>query len=145
MTDTITTGSRVSLHYVGTLDNGDVFDSSRDRGEPLNVVTGVGQIIPGMDTELEGMSTGDTKTFTVTAEEAYGSRQEDFTTDVPRSAFPEEMDLGEGMVIPLQGPEGNVLATLMSTTDETATFDLNHPLAGKDLTFDVEIISVEVG
>ena len=145
MTNTITTGSRVSLHYVGTLENGDVFDSSRERGEPINVVTGVGQIIPGMDSEIDGMSTGETKTFTGSADEAYGARQENFTTEVPRSAFPEEMELNEGMVIPLQGPDGNVLATLTGTNDETATFDLNHPLAGKDLTFEVEIVSVEAG
>lgn len=142
-TDTITTGSRVALHYVGTLNNGDVFDSSRERGEPLNVVAGVGQMIPGMDRELDGMSTGDTKTFTLSADEAYGQRTEDNTTTVAKSLFPEELDLAPGSVIPLQGPQGPVLATVDSFTDEDVVFDLNHPLAGQDLTFEVEIVSIE--
>ena len=141
-TDTITTGSRVALHYVGTLNNGDVFDSSRERGEPLNVVAGVGQMIPGMDRELEGMSTGESKTFTLTADEAYGERRDDHTTVIAKTLFPDELELTPGTVVPLQGPEGPVLATVATFTDEDVVFDLNHPLAGQELTFEVEIVSI---
>ncbi len=143
MSNTITNGSRVALHYTGTLTDGEVFDSSRERGEPLNVVTGVGQLIPGMDAALDGMTEGDTKTFTVTPEEGYGERITEAKTEIPRTAFPEDMDLNEGMVMPLNGPDGNILATVETITDTMVAFDLNHPLAGKDLTFDVEVLSVE--
>jgi peptidylprolyl isomerase len=106
-------------------------------------VAGVGQLIPGMDAALDGMTTGETKTFTLEAEDAYGERSSDATTEIPTDSFPEEMELTEGLVVPLSGPEGNLLATVTGVTDGVATFDLNHPLAGKALTFEVEILSVE--
>lgn len=140
---TITTGSRVALHYVGTLPNGETFDSSRDRGEPLNVVAGVGQMIPGMDRELDGMTVGETKTFTLTPEEGYGNRDPERTTLVAKSLFPDDLDLTVGGVVPLQGPEGTVLATVQEFTDEDVMFDLNHPLAGQDLTFEIEVVSID--
>jgi FKBP-type peptidyl-prolyl cis-trans isomerase 2 len=96
-----------------------------------------------MDAALDGMTEGDTKTFTVTPEEGYGERITEAKTEIPRTAFPEDMDLNEGMVMPLNGPDGNILATVETITDTMVAFDLNHPLAGKDLTFDVEVLSVE--
>ena len=92
------------------------------------------------------MTEGETKTFTVTPEEAYGDRNEEATTTLSRSMFPEDFPFEDDMVIPLQSSEGNpVLSTLLEHNDTEVTVDLNHPMAGKNLTFEVEVISVTSG
>lgn len=143
MTITINPGDTVTLHYKGTLEDGTVFDSSHDRGEPMTVTAGNGQLITGFDTALTGMSEGETKTFTLTPDEAYGPRDENATTTLDKSIFPEDFTFTENMKVPLQGPQGGpILATLTEIADDTVVADLNHPMAGKSLTFEVEVLTI---
>ena len=143
MTNTIENGTTVVLHYRGTFTDGTEFDSSHGRGEPMTVSIGTGQLIPGFENNLQGLTTGDTHTFTVGPDEGYGNRIEEATTTLSRSVFPDDFQFTEGMTVPLQGPDGNsVLATLTEIRDTEVTADLNHPMAGKDLTFEVEILEV---
>jgi peptidylprolyl isomerase len=142
-TTTINPGDSVTLHYKGTLEDGTVFDSSHDRGEPITVTAGTGQLISGFDTALTGMGAGETKTFTVSPEEAYGPRDENATTTLNKSIFPDDFTFTENMTVPLQGPQGGpILATLTEITGDSIVADLNHPMAGKDLTFEVEVITI---
>lgn len=142
-TTTNTGGTTVTLHYHGTLDDGNVFDSSRDRNEPMTVTLGAGQLIEGFETELTGMNEGDTKTFTLTPEQAYGPRDPEANTTLERSVFPDDFEFTTGMTVPLTGPGGRpFIATITEITDTTVTADLNHPMAGKNLTFEVEVLNV---
>ena len=140
----MTTASRnsyVTVHYKGTLDDGTEFDNSRRRGQPLSFVVGSNQMIPQFEEEMIGTTEGDTKTFTVEA--AYGQYVEDALTLIDRDAFPEDFELNEETPIPLQGPNGPLMGKFVRLTeDEQVEIDLNHPLAGEDLTFHVEILSV---
>ena len=143
MTTTTTKGTTMTLHYHGTLDDGTVFDSSRERNEPMTVTLGVGQLIEGFETNLVGMNEGDTKTFTLSPGEAYGDRDPSATTTLERSVFPSDFEFTNGMTVPLTGPGGQpFLSTITEITDTTVTADLNHPMAGKSLTFEVEVLTV---
>jgi peptidylprolyl isomerase len=143
MTNTIENGSTVVLHYRGTFTDGTEFDSSHTRGEPMTVEIGTGQLIPGFENNLQGLTEGGNSTFTIGPEEGYGNRIEGAVTTLDRSIFPEDFEFTEGMTVPLQGPDGNnVLATLTSVNEGNVEADLNHPMAGKDLTFEVEILTV---
>ena len=144
MSSEVGNGSLVKLHYVGTHDDGTEFDSSRTRGEPMSVVVGAGQLIEGFNDALVGMTTGETKTFTLAPEEAYGDVNPDAVTTMSRSQFPDDFTINEGDQIPLTSPGGqNVLGTVKEFTDEDVLIDLNHPMAGKNLTFEVEVLSIE--
>jgi peptidylprolyl isomerase len=140
---TVQNGSTVTLHYKGTLNDGTTFDSSFERNEPMTVTTGQGNLIAGFETALEGMTAGETKTFTIAAENAYGNPNPEAVTTMEKSAFPDDFPFEVGMTVPLMGPNGQVISTLTEVTDTEVTCDLNHPLAGKDLTFEVEVITVE--
>jgi peptidylprolyl isomerase len=143
MTNTITDGTNVVLHYRGTFSDGTEFDSSHTRGEPMTVEIGTGQLIPGFETNIQGMTDGESRTFTVTPGEGYGDRIDNATTKLDRSVFPDDFEFTTGMTVPLQGPDGrNILATLTEVSDTEVTADLNHPMAGRDLTFEVEVITV---
>ena len=140
---TAETGNTVTLHYKGTLDDGSEFDSSYAR-DPMQVVVGSGQLISGFDSALVGMTEGQTKTFTLTPDEAYGDTDPDKVADIGKDMFPEDFDFTEGRVVPLMGPGGQqFLATVTSEDDDTVTVDLNHPMAGKSLTFAVEVLTVD--
>jgi len=144
MNNEVTDGSVVKLHYVGTHDDGTEFDSSRSRGEPMSVVIGAGQLISGFNDALVGMTIGETKTFTLSPDEAYGDVNPDATTEMARNLFPEDFVIDEGTQIPLTSPGGqHVLGTVKKFDDEVVSIDLNHPMAGKNLTFEVEVLSVE--
>lgn len=135
-------GNTVKVHYRGTLEDGTQFDSSRGR-EPLQFTLGEGRIIAGFETAVEGMSVGGTKTVTVPAADAYGPRREDFAREVPRDAIPDDIDLAEGMVLTAQGPEGQTLRfSVVDFDEQKVKLDANHPLAGKDLTFELELMEV---
>lgn len=139
---TANAGDKVQVHYTGTLDDGTQFDSSRGR-EPLEVTLGAGQVIPGFDEALTGMSVGDSKTVTIPADQAYGSRREEMVQQVPRSAIPAEIELAPGLGLSAQGPDGQHLSfVVVSFDDQQVTLDANHPLAGRDLTFDLELVSI---
>ena len=140
---TVTEGTTVALHYVGTLEDGSTFDDSRSKGEPMTVTAGTGQLIAGFDSNIVGMEVGETKTFSVTPEDAYGLRSDEAFVDLEKEIFPEDFEFRVGEVVPLSGPGGRpFLGTITEVSDTTVTTDLNHPLAGKPLTFEVEIMSV---
>tara|TARA_R110000824_G_scaffold8888_4_gene40320 strand:+ start:1024 stop:1485 length:462 start_codon:yes stop_codon:yes gene_type:complete len=144
MTKTIENGNTVTLHYKGTLEDGTEFDSSYTRGDPITVTVGTGELIQGFDSALEGMTEGGTKVFTLTPEEAYGDHNPEANTTLERSVFPEDFEFNAGMTVPLTGPGGrNFLATVTEVNDDTIIADLNHPMAGKNLTFEVEVLTVD--
>jgi peptidylprolyl isomerase len=144
MTKTVSAGDTVTLHYKGTFTDGTQFDSSYEREEPMIVTIGRGQLISGFDNAVHGMTEGETKTFTLAPQDAYGDRQDDRTTILTREVFPEDVELNEGNQIPLRGPDGSsFLATVTATDDTTVTFDLNHPMAGKELTFEVNVVNID--
>ncbi|HEX3559461.1 MAG TPA: peptidylprolyl isomerase [Pyrinomonadaceae bacterium] len=140
MTETAKDGDRVRVHYTGKLEDGQVFDSSRD-GEPLEFTVGAGEVIPGFDEAVRGMSIGETKTVEIEPENAYGPRRESLvaTIERARAQFPVEPQVGMRLALPLQ--DGNQLEVVVTEiTDEQVTIDGNHPLAGEKLIFDVELI-----
>ncbi len=138
----VKTGDTVSLHYTGTLDDGTTFDSSAGR-DPLQFEVGSGQIIPGLDKAIPGMAVGDKKVVTVPADDAYGPTNPEAKQDVPRGEIPPEIPLELGMQLQVQAPNGQTLpVTVVAMSEETVTIDANHPLAGKDLTFDIELVEI---
>lgn len=132
----------VSMHYVGTLEDGEVFDSSEGR-EPLQFIFGVGQIIPGLEEGLAGLSVGDKKKVeNISPEKAYGQIHEEAMQEVPKTQMPQDMEIEVGMQLMAQGPQGPIPVVVKEIKEETVLMDFNHPLAGKTLTFDVEIVEV---
>lgn len=135
-------GDTVRIHYTGTLMDGSVFDSSEGR-EPLEFKVGSGQIITGLDEALPGMDVGDTKKVQIPVEKAYGPVNSEMQQAVPREGIPDDIPLEIGLQLHMQTPSGQPMPVTVVAVDEaTVTLDANHPLAGKDLTFDVEIVSV---
>ena len=136
-------GDTVRVHYRGTLDDGTEFDSSTGR-DPLEFTIGSGQVIPGFDAAVDGMSVGESVTVTIPAEEAYGPRQNEAVQQVPRDMFDDEPQAG--WMVELTAPEGQRLAALIAEVGtDTVTLDFNHPMAGKDLTFEIELVEVIEG
>ena len=132
------------MHYTGTLEDGTVFDSSKKHGQTLDFEVGGGQLIKGFDEAVQGMKKGETKEFTLSPEEAYGEHNEQLVQEVPREAAKNIPEPKEGMVVGLQGPDGqNMQATITNVEEETLTFDLNHPLAGKKLTFEITVEDIK--
>ncbi len=137
-----TTGSTVSIHYTGTLADGTTFDSSEGR-DPLTFDMGAGQVIPGLEQAVDGMSEGETKTVTVPAEKAYGARSDGALQQVPRANIPDHIPLDLGTRLQLQTPDGQAMpVSVVEVTEQHVTLDANHPLAGRDLTFAVELVKV---
>jgi len=138
----VNAGDKVQLHYTGTLADGSTFDSSEGR-DPLEFTVGSGQIIPGLDKAIPGMVVGDKKTVVIPAEEAYGESHPDAVQAIPRSNVPAEIPLEVGLQLQMQSPSGQVVpVTVVSITEEEVTLDANHPLAGKELTFAIELVSI---
>ena len=134
--------SKVKFHYKGTLKSGDIFDNSEGR-DPLEFEVGKGMIIPGLEKEMLGMKKGDKKTITVSAKDAYGEPRNDMVREVPKGPVPEGMKLEKGTVLYLKTPEGQPFpAKVVEVKEETVVLDLNHPLAGQDLTFEVEVLDI---
>ncbi len=131
----------VSIHYTLTNDAGEVIDSSEGR-EPLPYLAGAGNIIPGLENALEGKSAGDKLDVRVAPEEGYGERHEQMIQEVPRSAFDGVDDIQVGMHFQAQSDHGPVSVVVTALTDETVTVDGNHPLAGENLNFAVEVMDV---
>lgn len=135
-------GNKVKIHYTGTLEDGTVFDSSEGK-DPLEFEVGTGQVIAGFDEGVIGLKKGDKKTINIPADKAYGQYDEKRMGEYPRANVPKDMELKVGAKMFLQSPEGGVaLATIKEIKDDVVVLDLNHPLAGKDLTFEVEVIEV---
>jgi peptidylprolyl isomerase len=138
----IENGHKISVHYTGTFEDGEQFDSSRERG-PLDFEVGAGQMIKGFDLAVVGMKVGESKTITLPPEEAYGSKNEEMLVEVKRENFPEGMELEVGMQLQLTNQDGQpVPAVVANIGEEEVTMDVNHPMAGKTLIFDIEIVEI---
>ncbi|MBO9429752.1 MULTISPECIES: peptidylprolyl isomerase [unclassified Sulfitobacter] len=138
----VKSGDTVQIHYTGTLKDGTTFDSSEGR-DPLEFVVGSGQIIPGLDSALPGMTEGDKKVVQVPSDEAYGPVNPEMRQAVPREGIPADIPLDPGTQLQMQTPEGQALPVTVVEVDETTvTLDANHPLAGKDLQFDIELVKI---
>jgi peptidylprolyl isomerase len=135
-------GDTVKVHYTGRLVDGTEFDSSRGL-EPLEVTLGEGETIPGFEDALVGMVPGEQKSITIPCDAAYGERNEAMTQTLPRAVIPDDIDLSVGMVLNARGPdEQTVSFVIAGFDDESVTVDGNHPLAGEDLVFDLELVAV---
>lgn len=140
--ETVRSGLFVSVDYKGTLGNGEVFDSSHGC-PPLEVEIGADQLIKGFENALLGMSLNEKKTFTLAPEEAYGLRDDNQKRSFPLSEIPPDMNPEVGQTIALSTPDGQQLpATITEVTKEQVTIDMNHPLAGESLTFEIEIVGI---
>ncbi|UWR57418.1 FKBP-type peptidyl-prolyl cis-trans isomerase [Phaeobacter inhibens] len=138
----VKSGDTVRIHYTGKLTDGSVFDSSEGR-EPLEFTVGSGQVIEGMDAGLVGMTAGEAKTLDIPADQAYGPSHDEARQTIPREGIPDDIPLEVGTQLQMQAPTGEVLpVTVVEVTEATVTLDANHPLAGKDLIFDIELVSI---
>jgi peptidylprolyl isomerase len=138
----VESGKFVCVDYEGRLENGEVFDSSQD-SQPLEIQMGGGQIIKGFEDAMMGMALREKKVFTLTPDQAYGQRDEDQVHTFSRSEIPAEMQPQVGDMIGLQTPDGQQIpATIAEADDEKVVVDLNHPLAGKSLTFEIEVVNI---
>ena len=134
-------GHFVSVHYKGTLLDGTEFDNSRVRGNTLQFEVGSGMMIPGFDSALVGMSVGDTKTVILAPEDAYGPRLPDALRPAEKKAFGADFEFVIGDVVQGNGPDGHsFLAKIHEIQDDVVILDLNHPLAGETLTFEIELV-----
>jgi FKBP-type peptidyl-prolyl cis-trans isomerase 2 len=129
-------GDTVSVHYRGTLDSGEEFDSSRG-GQPLQFTLGASEVIAGFDEAITGMSVGETKTVRIPAENAYGEHRDDLVIVVPAAQAPDGLQVGQQVFL------GDAPATVTSIGPDGVTVDANHPLAGEALTFEVELVGIE--
>jgi peptidylprolyl isomerase len=135
-------GDTVRIHYTGKLEDGTQFDSSEGR-DPLEFALGGGQVIPGFDNAVEGMTVGDRKSVTIQPEEAYGPRHDQLIQDVPRNQLPDDMTPAVGMELQAQNESGEVMRFAVTAVDDASiTVDGNHPLAGKALNFDIELVEI---
>lgn len=135
-------GDTVKVHYTGKLEDGTVFDTSTER-EPLEFTIGNGEIISGFERAVVGMEPGETKTATIQPEEAYGPRRDDMTLTVDRGQFPEEIKPEPGQQLQIQQPDGRAaIVTVSDVSESTVTLDANHPLAGRPLTFDIQLVDI---
>ncbi len=138
----VKSGDVVRIHFTGKLEDGTEFGSSAGQ-EPLELKVGAGQIIPGLDARLDGMSVGEKDTVTVPAEQAYGARDERQVQVLPRSAIPANVDVSVGTRLQANTQDGRqVELTVTDFENDQLTVDANHPLAGHDLTFDVEVVEI---
>jgi len=135
-------GDTVKIHYMGKLEDGTVFDSSQER-HPLQFTIGKGQVIAGFEQAIVGMSIGESKTTRIPVELGYGPRRDDMVVTVDRSQFPADLNVKVGQRLEVtQTNDQVVLVTVTQATDSTLTLDSNHPLAGKVLTFDLQLIGI---
>lgn len=138
-------GNTVKVHYTGKLtEDGTVFDSSEDR-EPLEFTLGEGQLIPGFEEAVIGMEEGDDTTVEIASEDAYGDRREDLELEVAKDDLPNEVDPQVGMQLQMQQQEDGraIPVQITAVEDDYVKLDANHPLAGKDLTFDIELVELK--
>lgn len=136
-------GDTVHVHYRGTLDDGSEFDSSAG-SDPIVFTIGAGQVIPGFENAIEGMSTGDKKTERIEAENAYGDHRDELVFTVGRDQMPDGADVEVGDMLQVGFPDGsNAAVQVAAVDDQSVTLDANHPLAGKNLTFELELVSID--
>jgi peptidylprolyl isomerase len=139
--EAVRTGDTVRVHYTGHLGSGAVFDSS-EGGEPLQFRVGSGEVIPGFDQAVLGLTRGESRRVTIPAGDAYGERREELVVEVPRERFPDDFEPEPGMQLNLEQDGHVVLVTITEVSGTTVLIDGNHPLAGEDLTFDVQLVDI---
>jgi peptidylprolyl isomerase len=135
-------GNRVKVYYSVKLDDGTVVDSTPEH-EPFVFVTGLGKVIPGFESAILGMSPGTSKTVKVSVEDAYGPYYEELLTELDRSGFPDDFKFEVGQHLEMPTPDGGYnIVTVLKVSDKTVTLDRNHPLAGKELTIDIQLLEI---
>lgn len=140
----VKSGDKIKVHYKGTLTNGgELFDSSEGR-DPLEFEVGAGMVIPGFDNGVVDMEVGEKKTINIPVDQAYGPKNEQNVIEVDRAQLPPEMkELEAGMMLQMMTPDGQPIPVkIVSFTEEKVKLDANHALAGEDLTFDLELVSI---
>lgn len=136
-------GDTVSVHYTGKLADGTIFDSSVDR-EPLGFQLGRGKVIPGFENAIIGLNQGDKTSVTIPSDEAYGAYNKDLVLEVDRGQIPANVDLKIGLVLESVQDDGRrIPMTIIKLTDSLVTMDANHPLAGKELLFEIELVQIK--
>ncbi len=142
MTNKVKEGDYVKVHYTGKFNDGQIFDSSQGC-QPLEVHMGANEVIPGFENALMGMEENEKKSFTVEADKAYGQRDESLERQFNRADFPQDFQPEVGQVLVLQDPsQGQFPATVKDVSGDTVMLDLNHPLAGRTLSFDVQVVEI---
>ena len=134
-------GQQVRVHYTGKLDDGTVFDSSTG-SDPLTFTLGSGEVIPGFDKGVLGLTVNESRTVKIPAAEAYGPHQPGMVVELPRTEIPPHLKLKPGQRLQLKSPTGVITVVVTGESDTTITLDGNHPLAGKDLTFELQLVEI---
>ncbi len=143
MKEQVKKGDKVKVHYHGRLTDGTTFDSSEGR-QPLEFEVGSGMVIKGFDEGVTGMSVGDKKTVSIPPDEAYGPRQEEMVIEFPRSNFPPDIEPEVGMALQMHSENGEELpVVIIEVTPDIIKLDANHPLAGQELVFDIELVDIK--
>jgi peptidylprolyl isomerase len=141
----VKSGDKVKVHYHGKLTSGETFDSSAGR-DPLAFEVGSGSVIKGFDEGVTGMEVGEKKTINIPFDEAYGPRNEDMIIPMPKDRFPQDLEIEIGMPLMMHDQEGHQFqVAVIDIKDDVIVLDANHPLAGKDLVFDLELVEIEGG
>jgi len=139
---TVKEGNTVRVHYTGTLDDGSVFDTSKEK-EPLEFTLGQGQIIPGFEEAVVGMKVGESKSVHIAAENAYGSHRDELVVDVPLDQLPQDLNLEVGRKLQMRQTNGqSIVVTVTGISEKEVTLDANHALAGQDLKFEIELVEI---
>jgi peptidylprolyl isomerase len=142
VTATAKTGDKVTVHFTGKLNDGKVFDSSREQ-DPIEFVVGQKAVIAGLDNAVAGMAPGEQKTVQVPSAQAYGPHLKELLVEFPRDRIPENFFPEVGQRLQVRTSDGRTMpAVVVDANDAAVTVDANHPLAGKDLTFDIELVNV---
>jgi len=141
--ETVQEGDTITVEYTGRLEDGTVFDSSDKHEEPLKFTVGEGKIIKGFDKAVVGMKIGEEKEVTLPPDEAYGQHNPELVRDLPKNVFPDDQELQPGMVFMMSLQDGRqVPVRIAKVADEQVTVDLNSPLAGKTLTFNIKVVNI---
>lgn len=135
-------GDTVRIHYTGMLPDGSVFDSSDGR-EPIQFTVGAGEVIPGLDQAVQGMQVGEEKSVTIAADEAYGPRRDELVLEVERTRFPVQAEPEVGQQFKLSQGQHTFVVTVRDVAEDHVVLDANHPLAGQDLTFALELVEIQ--
>ncbi|MFH1770199.1 MAG: peptidylprolyl isomerase [archaeon] len=134
-------GDKVKIEYIGSFEDGTVFDASEKHGQPLEFEAGTGKVIKGFDKAIIGMKVGQEKEVTIKPEEGYGMPHNDLVRDVPRDRLPKDQEPKPGMMLIMGTPDGQQIpARIVSVTTDTVKIDLNHPLAGRTLKFKLKLV-----
>lgn len=134
-------GSNVKVHYIGKLEDGTEFDSSKNR-DPLQFTIGQGQLIPGFEEAVIGMSPGETKTTTIPADQAYGPHYQEMVVEVPHSQFPANINPQIGQELEIRQADRTISVIVTEVSQAGITLDANHPLAGQDLVFEIQMVEI---